>query len=402
MTLRNHRRWLFCATVLVVGAALALALYFRDDTPAPESKPDNQILLVAPPPGALPGVGVPLEVGIEPNIRTPPSAVPDQACEHSASSAQTDTGDLDTEQIEAHTRAWRTQLEGYAAALDASGNPEHAIIAANLSWNGPSDTRMQTLFDALAQSPHDGLLALTAFSQCKVNAHPACRPAQPEQLLIEADGDNGAAWQRVVVHFLAQGRDDAALDALRRVATASIYDTFTARSIAMANDALAAVTALPYAERVVLAMGAASATPIPNFSAMLNECRTRANQSGEWRQHCLAAGQRMERDAQDVLPKLVGIALQEAVYEGTGQIEEAHACRTRAQTLKKRVMQPARYSFDALAAKDAKVLERYLDEWAGNGELAAAEYAVVASKAAIAAGEHSACPDPFILERTYP
>ena len=103
-------------------------------------------------------------------------------------------------------------------------------------------------------------------------------------------------------------------------------------------------------------------------------CEKQAAQSMEWLQTCLDYGRRLEGDGTSMLSVLIGIELQKAMHEISGDASKISETELRAQLTRKEMQLMNSEDAVVLLFRDDQVLTDYLEEWSAHGEWRALQF----------------------------
>jgi len=269
-------------------------------------------------------------------------------------------------------RAYRARL---ADGLERSADAEHLLVAALLTDDDPERQR-RNFAAALRTDADNALILWNALHHCSSRRDPAaafCGGDSLRERALAVDGDNGAVWLRIAAYRSADGDVEGSLDALQRATSAPGFDNYWFEHIQLFDRALAAAGERDEAQRLLHAIGMAAAIVGDEFM-IAGICPDMSESRVDWRYACLRAAERIERDSGTMMGRLVGIALQETLYELDGDEDARAAAAERESALKQAIDE--RVTPDALTVfyRDARVQHDYLDVGEADGEFAALEF----------------------------
>lgn len=270
----------------------------------------------------------------------------------------------------------RREAERRAKALEGSEDADLRLAAALLSLTDQDDPRyVDRLLSALSLDPANPATLERLLDACiNREALRVCAERGIVERAAEADGGNGEMWGAIAGYYVSRGDDDAALDALRRAASAGVHREYFVDYVRVMELGLAAAVAdRSYAERVIEAIGRAAAFTAPYLTAY-NECRDRVAEDPLWHGACLDFGRHLERRSQSVVNRGIGIGLQAMIAEETG--DDAVLAAVQARQRRYRLWREEHLDADGqvVFARDERVLRGYIDEWQAHGEPAALGY----------------------------
>ena len=162
-------------------------------------------------------------------------------------------------------------------------------------------------------------LAWHALRAC-VEAEEYCPYPHLEQSLLEADRDNAEAWAMVATLRYRRGDGVGALSAIQDAAHASTSTVYLTETMAMTERSLAEHTAMPYMDRLSLAIAAGTSA----FPATLNRiCSNESAASRAWAEACLAFGTLQGEHNETDFGHLIAYRIREQALTALGDIEGA-------------------------------------------------------------------------------
>ncbi len=292
---------------------------------------------------------------------------------------------------------YKEEHRALARQVMASANAQDQLVGLQL-LRGEEANQTQALADLLQQLPHNPLLATVLFDRCSADATvSACRTLDLRKILIEADGDNGGAWLRIASSYLVAGREEDALQALRRVGNAALHSNHYIEWAVITEQALRSAQGLDRQARFMYGFGLGAAG-FPGYGPLVTGCTELGATSANWRQACIEAGNAMERGSPELLSMVIGQSLQRLAYEANGQPELADEVRARVDALDQRRKIMIRLSPEKFLDDRPAAFQEYIDTWASEGEVAAMDYAIDSVTQAVAQGDYIPCsisdPDP--------
>lgn len=270
----------------------------------------------------------------------------------------------------------RREAERRAKALEGAEDADLRLAAALLSLTDQADPRyVDRLLSALSLDPSNPVTLERLLDAC-INREElrVCAERGIVERAAEADGGNGEMWGAIAGYHASRGNDDAALDALRRAASAGVHREYFVDYVRVMELGLAAAVAdRSYSERVIEAIGRAAAFTAPYLTAY-NECRDRVADDPLWQHACLDFGRHLEQRSQSVMNRGIGIGLQAMVAEEAG--DDVALAAVQARQSRYRVWMEEHLGTDGqvVLTRDKRVLRAYIDEWQAHGEPAALGY----------------------------
>lgn len=222
---------------------------------------------------------------------------------------------MNPEQIRLATQRLERELELADQVLLDTNNSEYQLAAVLLNrWDDPP-LAMNLLQELTAERLNDPVLVWAALIICGQRPALNCDLGALEETAIDADGDNGAMWVQVAALRLSTDDEEGAIDALRRAISAPIFDNYYDEQILLVERGLAVGSNLSYSERVFLALGTASVTPIA-LNSLTARCKSGV--AGVWPELCDQLGFRMTTDGDNLLTKMLGVDLRKIALTNQG------------------------------------------------------------------------------------
>ncbi len=263
------------------------------------------------------------------------------------------------------------RLQESAIQLEKSTNPEHLALAAKLKDKEQSNQAISLILRALDADAENPVLLWSFMEICGRSPDaPICSSQSIENRVIKADYGNGMFWARIAGNRMQDGDLPGGLTALRIASTAPQITWYWIEQIEMYERGMAASFDTSYANRVLLAIGLAATSVMP-YSPIFNACRSQATVSAEWFSECLSFGERLERDEKTLMSLSIGVSLQKAMYEISGDEEKLANAETRLEESRKIRSTPDE---SLVVTRDERVLADYLSQVAAYGEIEAIEY----------------------------
>lgn len=260
----------------------------------------------------------------------------------------------------------RNELESAVVSLQGSGQPEHWLAAAILLAADDTQTTMNLLQRLLSVESTAGLAAFQLLRLCDERNKTLCESAEIQDAIIRADGDNGVMWIQIASLRLDAGREQGAIDALRRAINAPRFDNYFSAQIDVLDRGLSAVTGWSYTERVVHAAEAMSSNPF-SLSGIRGFCQL--SETAGWSEVCDAVGERVIAEGGDISTRLQGAELRLALEENRQSPQLIASIESERDSLK--AMQSATFSDEShlnLLLNDESVMRAFVEVYRSNGE----------------------------------
>lgn len=270
----------------------------------------------------------------------------------------------------------RREAERRAKALQGVQDADLMLAAAFLSLTDQADPKYaDRLLAALSLDPANPVTLERLLDAC-INREElrVCAERGIVDRAAEADGGNGEMWGAIAGYHASRGAAEAALDALRRAASAGVHREYFVDYVRVMELGLAAADAdRSYGERITEAIGRAAAFTAPYLTAY-KECRERVADDPLWRDACLDFGRHLEQRSQSALNRGIGIGLQAMIADETG--DDVALAAVQARQRRYRAWREEHLTADGqvVLARDERVLRDYIDEWQSHGEPAALGY----------------------------
>lgn len=229
--------------------------------------------------------------------------------------------DWTQEEIQSQIDAFNEQKRSLSQHLSVSSSAEHLHLAALLEEDPAS--RFELLETAISRSPSDPFLVWGAVQICsEAPGSMPCPLRDWELLLLSVDGQNSESWIRVAANRYAANDDKAALEAMRRAATAAESRAYWTETIEMVERGLAAGSDLGFSERANMALGIA-ASELPHYADYTRMCEERSSKNVDWAYACLAYGEMLENQGKTEIGVAIARSIQKLAFEGLGETDEA-------------------------------------------------------------------------------
>ena len=297
------------------------------------------------------------------------------------------------EQLRAELEAQQQQM---LRVLGASADPDHLLVAALVSWKKQPPSALPMLERAAAMDPRSPLIASQMMELCLAVETCSLSTESLERQLIAADKVNAMAWVQVARGRLKRADESGALTALREAAAAPLVSDHFIDYVLLFDRGLAASADLEPFDRTAAAIGHAAAVHTTSF-LVSKDCFERAEESAEWRDACLRLGQQFEQRSRTLLAQVLGMEIQQKMYEYGGDTREQQQVNARRERSLEEWLALASRSAAVEQIRDVTMMRRYLETFASNGEQAATRYLAEAAEARLQEHEgawKSACPTP--------
>lgn len=268
-------------------------------------------------------------------------------------------------------------LETLAAALAYSDDPEHLLMASLYGGKArrpepslfPEEPNLDSLFKGLQIDPRNELLLWNAMTLCaQSNEQSRCDEHRIPELATAALEENAAFWLHLAGIRAAADDAEGAFEALENASTAPEYREYFIEHTEAFARGIAAFNNAPYNERIVSAIGLATALPTVESDLFL-ACQQQAPTSAKWLYACLAVGERMEAQARTLMTEMLGLGLQKSMYEIAGDDRRAWRVESRRDSRRRLLQDTAgRENELTVLIHDEQVLEAYIDTWKSRGE----------------------------------
>lgn len=269
-----------------------------------------------------------------------------------------------------------------AKVLQHSDDPEHLLIAALYDGHEnrsllplPPRGNLETLFRGLELQPRNELLLWNAMMLCvELASEDLCDEKKVPERATAVLGNNATFWFRLAA-IRADAEDiDGALAALERSFAAPQYNEYFIEHVELFARGIAAFNNAPYNKRVGIGFGLAS-EQASDESEILMACQQQALESATWLNTCIGIGERMEARGRSMLSIMLGLDLQKAMYEISGDDVRAQAAERQIESRRRFIDELSdQTNEDIVLAHDERVLETFIDAWKTGGEFEAMLY----------------------------
>lgn len=216
----------------------------------------------------------------------------------------------------------KNELESAIVSLQGSGSPMHWLAASILLADTESELALQMLQNLARTEATSSVATWRMLILCDQRRIAACNSPSIEELAIKADADNGMMWAQVAGRRFAVGRDEEAIEAMRRAIAARRFDTYFAEQMQALERGFAAVTGWTYPERIIYGSDSIASNP-SNLVAIHEYCR-RTN-SIEGIELCDELGERIYVERGETSARLIGIEMRQAVLESRADDDQLAA-----------------------------------------------------------------------------
>lgn len=258
----------------------------------------------------------------------------------SATAEASPAADCDPDRLEKRYQQWEAQvavasgvdsMRQIAERLSAAESAETLFTASMI--HPEEDNRQPLLVRALKANPSSVPLLHQALSLCARYESDACRTSGWEQRLIALDSQNSQTWVRVAANHYANDRLDAALDALRRAASAAETNDFWADRLEIIERGLVASGIEPFPVRALMALNISVANA-PEYNGIVSMCNQQTAVDAQWAEQCRAYGELAARQGRTALGVAIARGIQIAALKAQGRDDEAEQIRQRESDLR--------------------------------------------------------------------
>ncbi len=264
----------------------------------------------------------------------------------------------------------KNERESAIVSLQGSGSPMHWLAASILLADTESELALQMLQDLATTEATASVAAWRMLILCDQRKIAACNSPNIEALAIEADVDNGMMWAQVASRRLAAGRDEEAVEAMRRAIAARRFDMYFSEQLQVLERGFAAVTGWTFPERIIYGSDSIASNP-SNLVTIREYCRR--TDSTEWIGLCDELGERIYVEGGETSARLIGIEMRQAVLESRADDDQLAALEQDYLDLK--ALQSALFE-DAgalnLLLNDEQVMRDFISTIDAHGEVEAA------------------------------
>ncbi len=255
--------------------------------------------------------------------------------------------------------------------LEASGDPEHQMVAALLVWRKQPERAAMALNEAARLDPSHPIVASQHLELCDRAGGYCGEPRVTlENRLIATDKANGMAWLQVTRSRLSRSDEAGALEALRAAATSATFEDFFAEHVLIFDRAITATTGASPGESIENAFGFAAAM-LSSAYLVSRDCKERSTSSAEWHDLCLRLGERLEYDSRTFMGMMIGVGIQKNAYELAGDTRMLGAVTARAEEARDEWRALLMQTDNTMGFGDPVLMREYLEQLLTNDELTA-------------------------------
>lgn len=230
--------------------------------------------------------------------------------------------------------------------------------------------RFQLLMEFDQSFPKTPLILMDALNICATSPRQACTD-EFVNYALSADYENGAMWLNAAMIYASKGNDSAVLEMIAGIEKANVFNERRGERITVFVNALSAAPEPDFASNLMAGFGAEAARTI-GYAPITNWCKQGANEA-QIASACLSLGRSLDIRGTTSLSRLIGIAIQQLIYEGEQNSEAIEQLEQRAASLRQ-----VHQSGDAAKAfelfqNDGKRLRQWLANIDNIGENAATQ-----------------------------
>lgn len=230
------------------------------------------------------------------------------ACEKSITPEEVLNGKFfDEEEV-----ALANDMEKLLPTLKQQDDMESDISYALISKGSDVKEFSESLKSLSEKYPESALVSYDLLSHCTTTE------SQCERSIIEKgialDSQNGAVWLNAALYEIQNNNLDGAINALAESVNSPVYEEYWGEHITALESALLKAGAGDDLPAQVAGVNYAASMPLPNFSILVNFCENIELSSTDILQSCLSAGEKLADNNSTILTHLIGLSLQNAVY----------------------------------------------------------------------------------------
>jgi hypothetical protein len=172
--------------------------------------------------------------------------------------------------------------------------------------------RLELLFSFDKNFPNEPLILMDALNLCAGSKNAKCTD-EFINYAIQADPQNGAMWLHALAVFASQGEDSKMFEAISRLEKANIFNERYSERILRFTDVMETSEANNFSLNLEYAIGVEAAR-FMSYSPVVQWCKEGVADIRK-SSACLTLGRNIAERSSLALPKLIGLALEEFVYE---------------------------------------------------------------------------------------
>ncbi len=196
--------------------------------------------------------------------------------------------------------------------------PEQVVFAAHLSKFDRAE-QLRILTNGVRAMPDSAYLMWTAVNACvRTEQENECPDLESwVNQLLTLDSENALAWSLAADAYLALGREDDALAAMRRASISYSVNEYWIEDVQVSWDAVTAYGGFPEGRVPTEAIGISAAFVKP--TSYYQVCKKKVDESLDWANACLALGKTIDAGAKTYLLKSFGRGMQRMARVATGE-----------------------------------------------------------------------------------
>jgi len=222
----------------------------------------------------------------------------------------------------------KEKLAPFHHFLKESNTAEHRLAAILFATDDQQASKLEQLHDYIQEYPNNKLALMKVIGLCSENVeHSACSQVLFDRA-SQIDGDNGALWLQVANYQAAKGNTPATLEAMENVIGTTDFNDYYYDNLALFMDASKGTLDVSFTKRAITGMGyhAAITLHIRNFTKF---CTATDNLANNKNQTCILLGKALEERGKNLLFNVVGIAIQDKIYQAEGNGELSTKAKAR-------------------------------------------------------------------------
>ncbi len=202
--------------------------------------------------------------------------------------------------------------------VDNASTPEQVVFAAHLSKFDRAE-QLRILTNGVNAMPGSAYLMWTAVNACvRTGQQTECPDLDAwVQQLLTLDGENALAWSVAADAYLTLGRDEDALEAMRRASISYTVNEYWIEDIQASWDAVTAYGGFSEGRAPTEAIGISAAFVKP--TSYYQVCKRKVDESVDWANACLALGKTIDAGAKTYLLKSFGRGMQRIARIAAGE-----------------------------------------------------------------------------------
>jgi len=286
-----------------------------------------------------------------------------------------------------------TEKAALAARMHQSESADDQVVA--VAAFAPRHARLSSLQVLAEKFPDNTLLALQVLKNCISDISvPGCGMEVTDKV-SKLDGDNAFAWALIAKYRSLQEDDYGVLAALRKVASAAVYNDYFREQMGILNQSIPNDNSwLNHGLRLDIINIALEATLLSHNVLLTPNCAAKVTEQTLLADYCLTLGSRVTNESGVMLHQKLGLALQEGVYTRIGDYSSRYAVQDKRYNLSTSEQIGAGDSgvqTDRLLYRDQALGKMWIETFINEGEIQARDLLAITAQAKIGDADKHYC-----------